>query len=782
MAHTTLMRFTSAFSTCILLTLNTLLHACGWSETAENTRLAMFKAQCSNLQKLSAYTYCADNTYLYKPENTIDKFKNCKEWQIKLGANIDINHIYTILYSTDAEQFESAYKSHTFSKTFASNTFVTSLLLPKHILFLDYISTAKAMEYNSAPYTKWESWSTKEYNSYANGKAYADAVDLNEKIKTTKDLFLKQRYAFLSLRYNFYLDYKDEVLKLYKTYFASTPNTILQAWAMYYMALSITTDVGLTNYYLSKVMVASDDKAYAALQHFYYDEIDATLEYTQTDDETGIVLAIACMRNPSPALGKLQEVHALIPNSEYFSFLVSREINKLEDWIFTPKYTHDGASVKFEYYDWYTNYDSIVKLNFSKDIAYLDSLKRFLIHIERTSKSEQKDFLNVAIAHLAFINDDIKLGTQRVNSISASANTSIVLQKNIQLGLINLKQNDITTAATKQQLMICFNSIEDLVEQDKTLLKTMYSLYRIVSKAYSNVKDEATAGLLFLKSERKKAHNDMQYYEYELNPNNYYNYIGYFERCATVNDMDNLIALIKNNHKTPFEHYISVNTTSANIDIYNDVKGTIAFRNNDLKTALQAFKNMPNDYWQTHYEYKNMLNENPFFPKALQTNEERSFNYVFNKTEFVTKLLQLQQQNTAAAYLQLGHAYFNVSYYGNAWMMCTYTWSSGESSYADYVFGNDRVAKEHTYNNGNYYYCTMAKDYYAKAAQLATNNEDKAMANLMIFECEYYDFSQYNNRKFTPSNAIHKLMDNYTTTEIYKKHTSTCGLLYSYIR
>lgn len=124
--------------------------------------------------------------------------------------------------------------------------------------------------------------------------------------------------------------------------------------------------------------------------------------------------------------------------------------------------------------------------------------------------------------------------------------------------------------------------------------------------------------------------------------------------------------------------------------------------------------------------------------------------------------------------MELAHAYFNVSYWSNAWMMNAYGQRSGGDSYADYKFGGSIVVLSNKYQNGNYYQLTQAQYYYTKALQLATNNEQKALASLMLFECQYYANSINDTKnKFTPSDNFKGIY----TTAIYKKYSSNCGLL-----
>ncbi|MCC9020365.1 hypothetical protein [Flavobacterium lipolyticum] len=753
--------------------------ACGWSVSPETSRLALFKAQREGFFKLTPFYYSADNYYDTHTVSGADQELNCTEWKKKLGSQVDPKDVHVILYETDAEKFETAYETKSLKKVFDKNTFIEALLLSKNKALLNYILFAKKLEYNSNPDVKWESWGNIGYDS--KDHKIADVSDFEKKIKTAKDSFLKQRYAFLLLRYSFYASDKNEVIRLYDTYFAADKNTILSPWALYYKALCVE-DLALQNYLLSKVFVSCEEKSFAVLQHYNWKLTAETLALAQNDEERSVILAIEGLRNPAPGLKNIQEVYELSPNSLYLSFLIGREVNKLEDWIFTPQYTNDRTpSVVFDSTVWYENYAKAKEENFRNDILYLRELEYYLISIREQTSGEQKDYITAAIAQLCFIGDEIDLGKKYTDMISEKANSSIQMQKNIQLALVSLKQDDLKNNEVQNQLFKYFDSVENLVETDLGLFKNLYSLYRIASKDFAAKGDRVTAGLLAMKSDIK---NEGEYSAY--NTPYFYSYIGYFDRnSATEADIDRLIALQEKKDKTPFERYICSGTIAPNVNYYKDLKGTIAFRNNNLELAYQTFASMPKDFWEKNYAYKDFLNENPFTPKILQRDTERKFDYRFNKADFIAQLIQLKKQNTATSNLKLAHAYFNVSYLGNSWMMTAYDWTSGES-YVDYVYG-DNSENEKKYQKGNYYNLTMAKMYYEKALKMSKNTNEKALASLMIFECKYYN--HYANIVSTeeeeknPFKAGQELINFYS---VYRKTTAfqkyNCPLLESYLK
>jgi hypothetical protein len=783
MERKTFLTILHSFSLIILLVLPANIFSCGWSESYETIRLALFRAALPSFEKLDKYIYSSD---LYMKTGRIshrDQDINCKEWTAKLGENIKSEDVYEILYTTDSSVLQNAIESDSLTSRFKQNSFIASLSLPKNKPFLKYISTAKRCEFGSEIDNKWENWDVTNQDVILDD----DYPNLDDLILNQKDSFLKRRYAFLNLRSSFYEQNQTKVHDLYDKYFKDNSTTILSEWAKYYMALGLKNDAE-TNYNLSQILVKSDDKANACVQHFNDSLVTQTLAFAKNDIEKGIIKSIPLLYNPAPTIENLKEIATLIPDNELFSFLVQREINKLEDWIFTPKYSNNSRSYNYEDEASKLAYLKAKLENEQKDLKALQDLKSLLIDVHSKSKGQQKDFLSSAIAQLCFINDEVDEGSKFTNLISVNANPSIQVQKNVQLALITLKKNDLKTDETQEKLYNYFNEIEDAVADDSTLFKSMYSLYGIASEDFYQIKDITTAGLLFMKSNNKQYnYNDYYYNNYPYNYKYFYSYLGYFDRHAKTNDIDDLITLVRKSNKTNFERYICSGNIAKDINYYLDLKGTIAFRNNDLELAQKTFSEMPKNFWKKTYYFKDYLNENPFFPKALNyAVSNRKFDYQFNKANFVKEMIRLRDSKTASDYLKLANAYYNVSSYGNAWMMTSYEQSGG--SYNDYIYG-DSIENQKKYGLGNYFYLTLAKDYYQKALQLSKNKEQKAVCSLMLFECDYYNYSTIPSiigldgiaiaPKFKPGQEIYDFNSIYADTKVFKKFN--CPLLEQFI-
>ena len=147
MAHKTLMTFIKSFSLLILSILPTNIFSCGWSESYETTRLALFRAELPSFRKLDKYVYSLDLLMETGRVSNLDQLKNCQEWINKLDAKINIDDVYQILYNTNSEYFQNAIDRKD-DTIFNENSFISSLNLPQNKPFLEYIANANIVLQN----------------------------------------------------------------------------------------------------------------------------------------------------------------------------------------------------------------------------------------------------------------------------------------------------------------------------------------------------------------------------------------------------------------------------------------------------------------------------------------------------------------------------------------------------------------------------------------------------------------------------------------------------------
>lgn len=775
-------------------------YACGWYEYEETYRIAFFRAELKEMSGFRPFYYSATNYSSDIPDfDKTDRYKNCQEWIRELSNEIPLKDVYEILYETKPEDFKKEYDNNTLAEKYPENLFIKNLLFPKNRDLLVYLDFAKRMESMSDTYnTKWESWEEENWDN-EQLKQYRgfDFKQILNKIYTSKSNFLKERYAFQLIKTSYYNGDYLAVNNLFDSALSSS-GSILKSWAFIYKALSVSSEnKAYSNYMLSLAFNACEEKKLISMMCFKKDEkiVRDAFSFAKSDVEKAILLSMYCFRKPGKTLNYIQEIKKMNVPKQYFATLIMREINKVEDWIFTPKLTPNSPSVIFSD-EWYDDYGLAKKINLKKDLDYASQLIDYLKECFFDEKdTEMKDYLAVSIAHLCFISDQIEEGLSFLNTIDSYASPSVVAQKNIQLLLVNSKKVSVLDSKFKETFCESVTQMEAIAKNNLDVNKNLYSLSKYFSSEFKKKGDIVTAGLLYMQSERYK--NSYENYHYDYSDDDgmfgyYYWRIAYFDRYATVKDMDELMALISRKDKTKFEKYICLQKLP-DMNACKDLKATIALRKNDLKLAEKVLSEIPSDFWANNYEFKNYLNEDPFVPKRLSYVLERKYDYKFNKYEFVKELNRLtknaQVSKNADDFLKLGHAFYNCSFYGNSWMMINYSNSSyyyDLADYGDYIFGESYPQRK-LMQDGNYYKCTVARKYYQKALEYAKNDEQKAMASLMIHCCReneyYFDLENVGeNVKLPPFKVGKELFDfynKYSNTDVFSKYS--CPRLEMYI-
>lgn len=793
--------------------------ACGWSEYEETVRLALFKAEIKGFYSLRPFIYCANhvNTNVSDPDG-LDQQKNCQEWQEKVGKSVSVEDINQILYKTEPELFECAYQENSLTETFEENAFATFLSKTENKAFLEYLVFAKMLEYKYSSGNgsrDWESWEETETSISTEKEIAKRVLQARTQIENISDNFLKTRYAFLIMREFYQNEEYVTSLEWNEKYFGNTENqSIINKWALFFkgFCLDKTNRKAEANYHYSLAFAQCYNKKFVSYEYFNK-EADITqnaLSFAKNKTEKANLLALSIINTPSPQLKMLEKIAELDLQSPYLAFLVGREINKLEDWIFTPTFTEYPPSVQLtensNYDKWDTYHKTATEKNYLKDIAYLNKLKAFLQKIYPKMQGENHDFYAMAIAHLCFISDKVDEGKTFLNQISTHAPAQVLAQKNLDLALILLKEADISQVKTKESLGIYLNELAKSSQKNYEINKQIYSLVRIISAEYKKKGDIVTAGLLLMWGEKAKSKYEQVRYEYgdsEYYGGADYALIAYFDLYADIRDMNQLLELLqkKPKNRTNFEKFLCAQNLPS-VNFCKDLKGTIAFRNNNWELAHHTFSQIPDTFWQKFYAYKDFLNEDPFVPKAWQytSGYTRKFDYKFNKTDFLAELLRLRKeamgnyQKAAENYIKLGHALYNCSFWGNSWMMTMYGQSSSnpyyEFDYVAYTFGSMKE-KLNSAQCENYLKCSEAKKYYQLALSCAKNDEQKAMANFMTHICEYnaylvanrswnyYDSHGKSQKHFNAGKSLQDFYKKYNHTQVFQQFH--CPLLDEFV-
>lgn len=727
--------------------------ACGWYEPEWDARPMLFRVFLPEMLKMKPFLYTTQSRYysmLPDPQSN-DRDQNIKEWQESLSSKVDRTDIYSILYETSPTPILDSYKNVGLSDWAKDNSFIAELVkYKKNKEVLEYLLFAKQAEQtedlDSSDYD-YESWGGSNASKYSYDQVTKrNLLELaKKKFKIVNSSFLKDRYAFQVIRLGWQTgDYENSV-KTFKSHFGSANrNNLMSGWSAMFCAMSLDqlNKKAEANRYYIQSFDNCDEKKLRCAQLYNISEKAPDWFTSKEKSIDGVIRAI---QYPARSLDQLEEIYKDDPYSEYMPFLVMREVSKVEDWLLSSTYWRgvNGYYKCKNKEDRDTTDDWYGIKNKQTDLKYVSLLKNFILQIINNTDNRKKlDYYNIVAAHLSILDGNNKEAREFLTNISSTANNAIQIQKEIEQTWLSIKMEDVTSSQFQTQYLKQLKKIKQILKSDEGIGELGYdnsnsNIFSTLNIALTEefYKSGDIVSMCLLSNTTYDIEKDYFSIDTENYPLSYYSRLRIYDLYASPSDMDKLIALIQKTNKTDFEKFLC-NQPFNKLDAYRDLKGTIAFRNLDLKTAYEAFSSMDQSYWNENYAYSEYLSGDPFTPDPKYIPIGINNTYNFTKTKFIKDLLDLETRanskniiESGNALLKLGDAFYNTSYFGNFWMMMSYGWSS-----ADYFDTNqtDRCFPEWM---KNYMTLDVAYDYYLKAYTMSKNKETKAYACIMLINC-----------------------------------------------
>lgn len=807
-------------------------NGCGISYLRDEYRMVFFNPGLVKDPAMHSLHFFYRIPYLYEPADPaqIDYLRNSQEWVDYLGPQVQVQDVHEVLYRTSSDSVLTAIETKQLPEYFPGNTFVKELLLPKRADVLDYLKLIVHSEFTY--FAELDPWYLDEtlINTEKNIRSFLQTAE--EKVKTLKDSFLLQRYAYQLVVQSRYLGKSEQCIKYCNEFFPlHQPGSILMPWAQLHKA-EVLDRLDESIYILSRVFDLCESKKYRVHQMVDRPSLAEALKLAKTPHEQATIFALIAYNNPGKSFKTLSQVAALDPNSRYLPQLLTREINKLEDWLLTAKTTYfDNPGYhsyweKTEAVDYMPGEDRglwmkeipYLKKNRQKDLLYLRQIRDWVESILTKVAPQQKQFLHLAAAHLYYLDHQAAQAQAHLKQISKPQSNTIQLQKDLIELLILPELQDINTPAAKAAIAASFQKIHARANLLETDLRIYSKLMLYFSRLFHQKGDIVSAGLLHQRA-RRIPNNRQEW------GSDYYRSIRYFDLFASTQDIDQLIALCQKEQPTAFEKLLMAPLNTYEKKEYNseywyyyaqeeakrtkvlpsieqlyDLKGTIAFRQNRLQEALAAFEQLPENYWQHNYEFADHLTQDIFVDAQSFPSRGHRLGKC-DKAVVVKKMIQLEKvanqagpKQAEAAYL-LANAYFNVTFWGNAWLMYSYDHSyiSTGAPIISWMPDEKEIFHPHSKNFFKVYYeLSRAVLYYQKVLQCKPDQELAARATYMLGSCDKYaklgndEFIRNNNYDdskrpyFSP--FFHSFRTNFGRTLAYQECLKACPELADYFK
>lgn len=787
--------------------------ACSGEPSLDSHRVWLFQPDLPQVTGLRPFIFAGtiyydgfDDKYGFSNSAAVDTAHyelNIREWQQVAGASATAADVRKVLYHLDAPRF-----FRQLPDTLRNNTFIAALKRPANKALMDYLLLSKKIE---GALNKKDEWGTTSADFDEAKTILPEAKAQLDKASTP---FLKLRTAYQMMRLN-----PDPAAnqRIYDTYIANiqtdswikssaffytvvTPDATVrdvwetQSWNMEDGTIKPKTvaqinSIARANLRLSKVFTTSLDKRYRVMQLFDRQYLPQTLALAQTNADKATLYAMTGLRDPGRSLTTLQNIYRLDPQNAPLKLLLAREINKIEDQLWTSKLTGNAESFWdsiVQYRNANPSYTSKQMIDLGKslylmrnrvnDLAYLKQVADFAAQVISEDKQPDKAFWLLSGAYLSLMNKDAAKAQTLLAQAKGVANVSPEMQ--LQIALTDLMATVFAepkiSAATEQKIV----DFVRLLDQNKANLsnpKTFRSQVMLfLAGKYLEERNVTKATLLYAKSDQD--FSGLFKREDQFASENPYHVM---LNLARPKDYDSFTSFLQKSNKTPFEQFLTGMPRPYNYSSYShtydpktneyeysewvqkkdsedyeevkrrikaewdfnklkDYKSMYYVRRDQLDSAYTVLQTIPEGYWATATPYSETLDHDPFF---VDTRSPRLHTgKIYSKTAFVGKILQLKAEiardpsKKAMNEYLLGNAYYNMSWHGNFWIMSHVYRSVGDM----FVDGKDianRAANDAF--NSHYLGATRAKSYYKLAMQ--HSQKDATLAQLAAFMADYCD-------------------------------------------
>lgn len=692
------MKRSLAFTLLLLSSIVQTARACWYYPTGDDIRFCFFNDYLSRYQGYGMFNYTA-SYFSYDPpidyRQDMDTNPNIALWRNYCNNKVSAESVEDAVYNRAA----------------FDNEMLDYLKKRNDTEALDYLRFAIAIENMNEYYENpWE----RDSDIVAPKRKSRIAIAV-ERAGAAKNPLIKSRYYFLAIRLAFYNKDYETARKVYDDHFAKKkPENIIDYWSLYFRAAA-EKDPALQSYYAALAFAKAPDKRFVASYYFHNEiPLNDILKHAKNKKEAAEIYELAGMRKTDYSLRLLEGIYKNDRSSEALGFLLVREMNKLEDWIYTPYYSYFSPSLSEDSWDPEKNTTPLLLQRIADDRQYAAKLLQFVNSVN-LSKVHDAEVFRSAKAYLLFMVKDYEGCLSYINSLKRDlpkdSQHQLALVKALCLTANQLRGSAVIPEAVKQLLMS---------EKEGHNEKFVFAIGREL-EYLGNTTDAALIYSQLENMEWKSKDQRTPYY------NDYYSYwFEYLDGAYSTTAVKSLISAINNNHeKDAFSKWLYAKATDVNQ--LNDLLGTKYLRLNRLHEAQAAFNKMAPDSRTSGY-----LDDNPFYEfKYTPDFVERRDSIQLTKADITTHLIKCIAKGADPAekdrdYYNFlaGTCYYNMTQNGNSWYMRRYEWSSVELT--------SSLPDEADFHN-----CDYAKQYFLKAYKYAKTRKFRALCLRLAAKCEH---------------------------------------------
>ena len=627
---------------------------------------------------------------------------NIKEWKVYFGDKYSSEELLNIIYKTSPEDISllnNAKINNDFSsipKRLAKNSIAKAFVAGEYTDAFQYLIYAKECE----PHVT-------DNRKYGWGELIRDTSAMRTLLENgklsyqkTTHKFLKERFAYQCIRLSHYLKDYNLTISLFDGLLTPLDSkSIIYYWALSHKAGAIRSngDITYSSYLFSTIFDKCLSRRLIASQNFK--SLDASLLYETLDyckdnhEKTSVWFLHAYLTND---FGSLKKIYELEPKSTYLEILLTRAIDQMENDIYAYWNRNQNTS-------WSNQF---VRLDFP-------NFYNFIYSCAKKENTNRPYFWYYAAGYVALLKQDYAAMRENFNEV----------------------KRFITTGESEYldriKMLETLGAVDEVEVVDVTFEKNILSDVKWVLDLKKYNSDEAFIWMMNRFSEKYYKQQDTAKAQlclgFRLGKGDYTKTVDWTDYLSNPSSapLDIMIRFVESDYnRTDFDKFLIENFCYSRKDLY-EIRGTLMLSRYKFEEALLwNFSNIKNEL--------SYLPADPFsinIKDCARCDEKALTTKLYTKHSFAKKMKELESEiksttkNRAENYFLLANAYYNITYFGNSWMIVDFYRSHSIDGYS--------------YNNID---CSKAEEYYLKAATFSNDKEFQAKCLFMAAKCEQNKF------------------------------------------
>ena len=692
----------------------------------------------------------------FKSQQEIYQLDNITEWRERYCNKATVEDIRYIIYKASRFQLEDLLRaidapegtSTNVGPLIANNSWGRYMLRNSCRETVEYLIYAKRCEpHVTAPA---ESWRQTERNIPAMQRLIDEAY---EAFLRTESDYIKLRYAFQAIRLAHYARDYHQTLDLVEYYLPKIDNdpSILEYWIMGHKAgaLQALGDYAESAYLYSRIFEKCPGKRESAFRSFRIntdEEWEQCLLFCKNDHERANLYVLRANSNNARLVEEMRNIYHYDPQHHALDMLLVKELQQLEKDLLATG-INPQANINAQQHGIPRNYAG-------ERVVDLQSLVREWLAEGKLSEPGlwklAEGYLEVLAGNFYFAEKTLRDAEAYVDAKPLKEQLAVF---RLVLRILSLDHVGEEEERELANLGRSYKFYEDYPDFPKLINDKLRLLY----------KEQGSGAKAYL----------MEYSLAQLKTN------------PDVEIIDELLRLCRKEDRTRFEKALvefEDGTTIEN-ELLN-TKSAYLVGQGYLETALNVMKEIPELEWDNFGQFNPFVRRfkdcvNCLLPDTVTT---------FNRVELIQRMLDMEFEARAATnadqaaslYFDLGEAFYNMTYFGQAWNAAD-LFRSGTSAYrAFYNKGaNDFPHPGLPLGNHENFNCDRALRYFDLARRTAQSEEIQVAAAYMAAKCERNDYYVKHERR--TYDYFGMIETDYKDTEFYKRIVRECRDFQAYL-